>query len=129
MIEYYLINDKQPFNVPTGNNFNFRDFEKVMERVCYEGFRPDFKDSVNECYKKLIEKCWAQKPKYRPTFDEIVYHLKTNPDFITESINKKEFQDYVDYLDKYETQKEYSQIDDFIKSNNYSYKKVSLNLI
>ena len=119
MIAYYLVNDKQPFNVPTGDNFNFRDFEKEMERVCYEGFRPDFKDSVNECYKKLIEKCWSQQPEDRPSFDDIVNLLETDRNFITEKIRENEYYGYIEFIKespkRFENKKIIFDLDEFIK--------------
>ena len=44
----------------------------------------------NSDYQKLIEKCWLPEPKDRPTFEEIVFHLKTNTEFITDKIDEEE---------------------------------------
>ena len=63
-------------------------------------------------------------PKERPTFDEIVYHLKSNPDFITESINKEEFELYVNFLDEFQINRNSMELDDFIKTQ--AFRKVEL---
>ena len=60
-------------------------------------------NDVPNAYKELIEKCWSQEAKDRPSFDQIVKELKTNPEFITEDVNQDEFYDYVDYIDNYKS--------------------------
>ena len=40
---------------------------------------------------------------HRPTFDEIVRYLKSNPGFITDEIDKDEYIKYVNYISAYET--------------------------
>ena len=54
-----------------------------------------FKKEINETYKDLIERCWNQEAEKRPTFDEILIELKTNPLFITNEINKEEYFNYI----------------------------------
>ncbi|KAK8836698.1 hypothetical protein M9Y10_037635 [Tritrichomonas musculus] len=46
------------------------------------GKRPKFDAPIHKAYKNLIERCWSQDPKMRPTFDQIVNELKTNSEFI-----------------------------------------------
>lgn len=87
-------------------------------------FRHQFSEDIPVCYKQLIEKCWSFDPKERPTFDEIYYHLKTNPDFITESINKEEFESYVKLLDEFQINRNSMILDDFIKTQ--AFRKVEL---
>lgn len=55
---------------------------------------------VPESYRKLIEKSWAQDPSERPTFDEIVFQLKSDPEFITEKVNKEEYEKYINFVEK-----------------------------
>lgn len=82
-------------------NQRFQDFSMMMmcKKVAIEGVRPEFTFKIDDCYRELIEKCWSQNPKDRPTFDEIVNELKTNEDFITDIVDRDEFQDYIELLD------------------------------
>ena len=60
--------------------------------------KPLIDESVPEHYQNLIQKCWSQEPTDRPTFDEIVEELETNPDFITEDVNEEEYRKYIEYI-------------------------------
>lgn len=62
------------------------------------GKRPHIDSSIDDCYRELIERCWADDPKKRPTFDEIVNLLKTDERFILDTVDKVEFEDYCDYI-------------------------------
>lgn len=64
--------------------------------------RPEFKVEIPDCYRQLIENCWATDPNQRPTFDEIVYILKS-PAFLTKNIDKEEFFKYVNDISKYKS--------------------------
>ena len=57
-----------------------------------DGQRPLFEKQINEAYCNLIEHCWDQDPDARPTFDEIVDELRNNKEYITQNINKQEYQ-------------------------------------
>ena len=117
LIAYQLITNEKPFE-----KVNY----DTIEQICTNNLRPKFSDSVPESYRKLIEKCWATDPAKRPTFDEIVYHLKTDPEFITENVNKEEFESYVNFMDKAQTCNNSKQIDDFLKTNNQTFHKVKI---
>ena len=71
----------------------------LMKQVM-DGYRPPFNFQIPDCYRKLIEECWQDDPSKRPTFDDIVFMLKNNPDFITENVDEEEFLDYVDLIDE-----------------------------
>jgi serine/threonine protein kinase len=53
------------------------DFELQMRVL--EGKRPSMPASVPQALKSLITACWAQDPKDRPTFDEVLRFLLTDP--------------------------------------------------
>ena len=68
------------------------------EQISYEminGYRPKLNYNIPECYLNLIESCWLEDPKKRPTFSDIVKELRTNPEFITSYVDKTEFISYV----------------------------------
>ncbi|KAK8880747.1 hypothetical protein M9Y10_003434 [Tritrichomonas musculus] len=75
----------------------------ICTKVTHNAQRPEFKFPVPDCNYQLITRFWAQDPDERPTFDEIVEELKTNDEFITDSVDKDEFLDFVDLIDNYKT--------------------------
>ena len=93
-VVYEIITNKKPFY-----NWNFFQILASIQ----QGNRPEFDHPIPSSYKNLIEKCWAQNPSLRPTFDEILDKLKKDKGFITESVNEKDFLDYVNYIDNYKT--------------------------
>ena len=66
--------------------------EYEIKNLITQGVRPVIKDTIPSHYRKLIEKCWSQDQRERPIFDQIVYELKTNPEFInSDNTNKDEY--------------------------------------
>lgn len=72
----------------------------VLQKVG-KGQMPPFDQSTPQAYRKLIEHCWNQNPEERPTFDEIVKLLRTDPGFITNNVKKEEYINYIRFLDHY----------------------------
>lgn len=61
--------------------------------------RPVIEETMcNKAYKNLIERCWSQDPKSRPSFSEIVNELERNFDFITPNINYEEYRRYIKFI-------------------------------
>ncbi|KAK8854434.1 hypothetical protein M9Y10_016996 [Tritrichomonas musculus] len=77
-------------------------FTQAYKHMTYvgSGKRPKLTTPILDCYRNLIERCWSQDPNKRPSFDEIVTELKTNRDFITDSVNEEDFINYVQYIDE-----------------------------
>ena len=74
-IVYEIIADKIPFENLSSNQL-FNQVVNLKKRP--ELDRPVFKEQIPIHYRSLIEKCWAQEPSERPTFDEIVHYLRTD---------------------------------------------------
>lgn len=70
----------------------------LMNKIA-EGARPEFNKQIPESYKDLIERCWAENPKDRPTFSDILIELKQNHEFITDKVNEDEFIKFVKFID------------------------------
>lgn len=49
-----------------------------LHKQVLEGLRPQFKVPIKESLQSLIEKCWSQEPRERPTFEEIFNRLAFN---------------------------------------------------
>lgn len=81
------------------NPFEKIDYFQLQIKVC-QGYRPEFNSFPNKAFQNLIEKCWSQEPTNRPTFQQIVYQLKNDNGFILESADKKEFLNYVNFIDE-----------------------------
>ena len=93
LILYELMTNDKPFE-----NLNIFTLSLNVSK----GIRPQFKKNIPESYKNLIERCWAQEQDKRPSFDNILNELKTNRNFITESVNEKEFLNYIEYINCHE---------------------------
>lgn len=65
---------------------NINGYSQLRQEIVVKKARPVFDDKIEECYKKLIEKCWCSDPSERLTFDEIINILKTDPDFIANDV-------------------------------------------
>ena len=106
-------------------------FQEIIRNVI-NGYRPEIPPDVPNVYREMIERCWSQQPENRPSFDEIVEDLKTNPDFMTNSIDESEFYDYVDYIksavSSFDKSQQMFHFDDFIKAHgrNKSIQKVKI---
>ncbi|KAK8893048.1 hypothetical protein M9Y10_030307 [Tritrichomonas musculus] len=91
MIAYEMLNKEKPIvNVGKNSGFVSNALEKIK--------RPEFKVSIPECYKNLIESGWSEDPNERQSFEDIVYELENNPNFITSDIDKDKYLDYVKKL-------------------------------
>ena len=87
MIVYEIISNKKPF-------LNEQPF--MIQQKIASGERPDFNEKINDSFKELIESCWCDNPSERLSFENIVTQLKENDDFCEKSINRDEFNQYVD---------------------------------
>ncbi|KAK8898251.1 hypothetical protein M9Y10_000529 [Tritrichomonas musculus] len=79
----------------------FKDFglNTLYSKVIVAGERPEFKHPIPRCYRDLITRCWSPDPNARPTFQDIVKELRTNKEFIIDTIDESEFYEYIDNID------------------------------
>ena len=96
IIIYEIITNQRPF--PKGIALT----ELVAKLTM--GERPIIDSSVSEPYRKLIERCWAQNPEERPTFNEIVTLLEEDEGFITSTVDRGEYINYIDYVKMAQTE-------------------------
>lgn len=96
MVIYEIITLKKPFD-----DINHPNIIQVLQRV-QQGKLPNLDESIPEAFRDLIQRCWSLDPEERPTFNEIVRLLRTDPDFIFDGVDKEEFFDYVKLLDHYQ---------------------------
>lgn len=89
-IAYQLLTGEKPFN-------GISPFQ-IIQRI-QKGELPKFKKTFNKSLQNLIEKCWSINPAERPTFSEIVENLTNNESILKNVENKKEYRNYIKYLD------------------------------
>ena len=116
MIVYSIISKDIPFKRKTPFSIQYN---------ILNGVRPEFKYDFPICYQKLVEKCWSQNPKDRLTADEVVFELETNPEFITENIDKEKYYNFIKLIEESLTSKE-SNIEELLKMKDYSFLKVRI---
>ena len=66
---------------------------KVME-----GGRPTFTKDVPKKTQDLISMCWSQKPKDRPSFNDIFNHLSNDFSYSPEVVDEEEVNDYLESI-------------------------------
>ncbi|XP_055899976.1 atrial natriuretic peptide receptor 1-like [Biomphalaria glabrata] len=68
-------------SVPYDSHRAFLEVNEIIQKVCSNmtpPFRPELLDfDASEDYISLMEKCWAQDPEVRPTFENIVKIINT----------------------------------------------------
>lgn len=90
MILYEIMTKEYPFKG--------LDFSQVCYKILNQRARPKLNKFVPKKFKEIIKKCWDEDPNKRPSFDQIVYELKTDDDFITDKIDKNLFFHLFKYL-------------------------------
>ena len=93
LIVYEIMTHEKPFK-------NIHNFNTLFNEVVTKSNRPKFDVDINEHYRILIELCWSQNINERPSFSNIVSLLKNDSGFITESINKEVFFNYIHLIEK-----------------------------
>ena len=99
---------------------DFKNTNEIYSEVVLKGNRPKIPSFVSNFYRQLIEKCWSQDPNERPSFDEIVDHLKNNVNFITKNIRKEDYTNYIEFIGKcqlsFDFKHQILKLDDFINA-------------
>ena len=90
MLLYHIITTKEPFGEFKRNAFMI--WHKILSDA-----RPPFTEGFPECFKEIIQKCWAGNPNVRPTFDEIVQKIESS-ELILPDVNEDEFRAYKESL-------------------------------
>lgn len=82
--------------------------------------RPEIPSSVSSSFSELIQKCWSQNPSDRPTCDKITKMLRYDSSITSNLIEKRDYENYIEYLDEYQVVFKKSQkcisIEEFIAS-------------
>lgn len=111
-IIFEIITKEIPFKEFTNKN-------EIFNEVVIKCNRPQIPSNVPTSYRELIERCWSQEMRERPTFEDIVKILKTEPSFITDTINQERFNKYVEFIEEsrksFETNRRILDLKEFIE--------------
>ena len=94
LITYEILSSENP-----ANSYN----EVTIIQEIHSGKRPSLTPDIHYSLRDLIEKCWSNDPKDRPTFDEIVNYIEnefTTPGFEDDIFELDRFEKYIDYIQK-----------------------------
>ena len=69
----------------------------VMYKVL-RGERLEFNESVPECFRNLICRCWCENPDERLTFNEIVELLESSQDFVSDAVDREAYFGYINVI-------------------------------
>lgn len=96
-----------------------KNINEIFNEVVTKCNRPVINKSVPECNRNLIEVCWKQEPKERPSFDEIVNILREDDRFITDSVRVNDDRKYIAFIDEskktFDSSKRILDLGEFIK--------------
>jgi serine/threonine protein kinase len=89
MLTYEILSGETPFpNIPN---------PIALGKCIVKGTRPPIPQCVPGCWAQLIERCWAQDPASRPTFDEIVMILSAD-EFVLPECDQQFVQNFRDRM-------------------------------
>lgn len=72
----------------------------IFNEVVNNASRPEIPSTLPKVYRDLIERCWSQEKNDRPSFEDIVKHLRSDTNLITEGINREDYYDYIEFIDE-----------------------------
>lgn len=93
LIAYEIVVGKEPF-FENGKSIKFTDIFKKIPN----GERPIFDTNIQDKMKELIEKCWSQDPKDRPSFDDVFEKLSTDFSYSFEKVDNDEINEFLKIL-------------------------------
>lgn len=75
ILMYEVISQAVPY--PDFQNKKMNEY-LFFQKVVNNNYRPEFKYPMKKSIRNLIERCWSEDPKLRPTFEEIFNKLAYN---------------------------------------------------
>jgi serine/threonine protein kinase len=78
----------------------------VLKMVLSREFRPAIPDWIAPKVKDLIGACWAQKPRDRPSFEDIIENLKEMDFKLFGGVNSSKLRDFVERVERTEQENE-----------------------
>lgn len=122
ILMYEIVTESVPY--PLLQEENKMTIEQFKEKVVHKNYRPEFKVPIKKSIRHLIERCWSQNIKERPTFEELFNKLAFNiEDSIYDIFDVNEDdQDFAKYhLDNMNNDKLQEYINEINEEGNNSY--------
>ena len=108
ILAYEIVTGKTPF-YELGKKIDLLTLAKKVKK----GIRPSLSDDIPENMKDLLQQCWSQDPKERPSFDEVFQLLSSDFSYSPEDVDDDEIKDYLTMIaDSSENEKRRSKVDD-----------------
>lgn len=95
ILAYEIVSGKEPYS-ENGKPISLSN----LVRKVLSGGRPEISDGITEPMKELLNRCWSQDIKERPSFDEIFEKLSTEFTYIDEDVDEEEINNYLAYLEE-----------------------------
>lgn len=118
ILMFEIITETNPY--PELERAELSDYD-FKNKVVNDNYRPKFNVPIKKSLKKLIEKCWSDDPKERPTFDEIFTKLSdtNNENYLLDDVDIDELNLYLDDITEVtdNTEKFVHKISDIEKEN------------
>lgn len=92
-LAYEIMTGIEPFS----ENGKRATLAEIFKKVP-NGIRPEIPDGVQDKMKELIELCWSQDPKERPSFEHIFEKLSTDFSYSFETVEEDEINEYLEIL-------------------------------
>jgi len=90
MIVYEILTGKIPFR-------KCRNQKEVLQKI-RSGERPGLKSGYFERWSVLLNKCWAENPSLRPSFDEIFAEITSFKSYQLLDYNNEDFLNYLQHI-------------------------------
>ncbi|KAK8876598.1 hypothetical protein M9Y10_006816 [Tritrichomonas musculus] len=121
MLAYEIVTGELPFKEHDGLTA-----VSISSKIS-NGERPEIPDRVPEKMSNLIQRCWSQDPKDRPSFDEIFRELSSDPSMLGEAVDEDEIYDYIDMLAEREKEQGKIQKKKHVELNDLKKKFININ--
>ena len=107
ILVYELVSGKEPFAID-GKPISLT---KLVTNVM-SGKRPEFTKGITKKMRKLLNRCWCQDPKERPSFDVIFNEISKDFSYLNEDVDEDEINDYLRILEEDGNNKTEKKIDE-----------------
>lgn len=94
LLLYSIFANEEPFEKRNYNQYKF------SINVIQNGERPEFTREIPTPFWSLMERCWSQDPKERPTFKEILNDLATKDELCINGVNIAKYRRFIELLEK-----------------------------
>ena len=93
ILAYEIVTGKTPF-YELGKNIDILTLGKKVRK----DIRPSLPDDIPENMQDLLQRCWSQDPKERPSFNEVFQLLSSDFSYSPEDVDNDEIENYLEMI-------------------------------